>query len=58
MTDQCARPADRVGPLRPRPTGAAAQADQVDRLFLPFTRLDDRTGHARQSPSSHIAPPT
>jgi signal transduction histidine kinase len=26
-------------------TGPAVPADQVDRLFLPFTRLDDRTRH-------------
>lgn len=32
-----ARPGINTGPVIP--------ADQVDRLFLPFTRLDDRTRH-------------
>ena len=31
--------------LRVVNTGRVIPADQVDRLFLPFTRLDDRTGH-------------
>ena len=26
-------------------TGQAVPADELDRLFLPFTRLDDRTRH-------------
>ena len=36
---------DAVSLLRVVNTGQVVPADQVDRLFLPFTRLDDRTRH-------------
>jgi signal transduction histidine kinase len=36
---------DGVSVLRVVNTGAVVAADQVDRLFLPFTRLDDRLRH-------------
>jgi signal transduction histidine kinase len=36
---------DRTSVLRVINTGAVVPADMVERLFLPFTRLDDRTRH-------------
>ena len=36
---------DATSVLRVVNTGAVVPADMVDRLFLPFTRLDDRTRH-------------
>jgi signal transduction histidine kinase len=36
---------DAASVLRVTNTGAIVPADMVDRLFLPFTRLDDRTRH-------------
>jgi signal transduction histidine kinase len=36
---------DGISALRVTNTGDAVPADQLDRLFLPFTRLDDRTRH-------------
>jgi signal transduction histidine kinase len=36
---------DETSVLRVVNTGAVIPADMVDRLFLPFTRLDDRTHH-------------
>jgi signal transduction histidine kinase len=36
---------DGVSLLRVVNTGQVVPPDQVDRLFLPFTRLDDRTRH-------------
>ena len=36
---------DATSVLRVVNTGAAVPADMVERLFLPFTRLDDRTRH-------------
>jgi signal transduction histidine kinase len=36
---------DATAVLRVANTGAVVPADVVDRLFLPFTRLDDRTRH-------------
>src|SRR5260221_4158076 len=37
---------DATSVLRVVNTGAVVPADMVDRLFLPFTPLDDRTRHA------------
>jgi signal transduction histidine kinase len=36
---------DMTSVLRVVNTGAVVPADMVERLFLPFTRLDDRTRH-------------
>jgi signal transduction histidine kinase len=36
---------DKASVLRVTNTGTIVPADMVDRLFLPFTRLDDRTRH-------------
>jgi signal transduction histidine kinase len=36
---------DTTSVLRVVNTGAVVPADMVERLFLPFTRLDDRTRH-------------
>ncbi len=36
---------DRISALRVVNTGALVPAEMVERLFLPFTRLDDRTRH-------------
>ncbi len=36
---------DTASVLRVTNTGTIVPADMVDRLFLPFTRLDDRTRH-------------
>ena len=36
---------DAASVLRVVNTGAVVPADMVERLFLPFTRLDDRTRH-------------
>ncbi len=43
---------DATSVLRVVNTGAVVPADMVERLFLPFTRLDDRTRHDTASPAT------